>query len=54
MFYNWKNEILIKILVGKSSGIGIIEEFLGILTGFSTKVIDDLPAPHQQTLPVLT
>jgi hypothetical protein len=33
-FYDWKNEILMKIPEFKRSGIGIIVEFRGILSGF--------------------
>ncbi len=33
-FYHWKNEISMKILEFKRSGIGIIAEFVAILSGF--------------------
>jgi hypothetical protein len=33
-FYDWKKKILIKILVEKRSGLGIIAEFCGIPSGF--------------------
>jgi hypothetical protein len=36
-FYDRKNKIPMKILVGKRSGIGIIVEFRGILSGFSNQ-----------------
>jgi hypothetical protein len=36
-FFHQKNKILIKILAGKRSGIAIIAEFRGILSGFPNK-----------------
>jgi hypothetical protein len=39
-FSNWKNEILMKIQQLKRSGIRIIKEFHGILTGFPNQVVE--------------
>ncbi len=39
-FYDRKNEILMKIPGVKRSGIGIIAEFRGILTGLPNQAIE--------------